>query len=71
MGIFTMRKIVVEAATENVEAKKAMFRQLDEVCHPDAILATNTSALSITEIAAVTGRPEKSSACISLIRCRL
>ena len=52
-------EIVVEAATENVEAKKAMFRQLDEVCHPDAILATNTSALSITEIAAVTGRPEK------------
>ena len=52
-------EIVVEAATENVEAKKAMFRQLDEVCQPDAILATNTSALSITEIAAVTGRPEK------------
>ena len=59
MGDLHDVEIVVEAATENVEAKKAMFRQLDEVCHPDAILATNTSALSITEIAAVTGRPEK------------
>ena len=59
MGELHDAEIVVEAATENVEAKKAMFRQLDEVCHPDAILATNTSALSITEIAAVTGRPEK------------
>jgi len=56
MGELHDAEIVVE---ENVEAKKAMFRQLDEVCHPDAILATNTSALSITEIAAVTGRPEK------------
>lgn len=52
-------EIVIEAATENVEAKKSMFRQLDEVCQADAILATNTSALSITEIAAVTGRPEQ------------
>ena len=59
MGDLHDAEIVVAAATENVEAKKAMFRQLDEVCHPDAILATNTSALSITEIAAVTGRPEK------------
>lgn len=59
MGDLHDAEIVVEAATENVEAKKAMFRQLDEVCHPDAILATNTSALSITEIAAVTGRPDK------------
>ena len=59
MGDLHDAEIVVEAATENVEAKKAMFRQLDEVCHPDAILATNTSALSITEIAAVTDRPEK------------
>lgn len=56
MGDLHDAEIVVEAATENVEAKKAMFRQLDEVCHPDAILATNTSALSITEIAAVTGQ---------------
>lgn len=52
-------EIVIEAATENVEAKKSMFRQLDEACQENAILATNTSALSITEIAAVTGRPEK------------
>ena len=59
MGDLHDAEIVVEAATENVEAKKAMFRQLDEVCQPDAILATNTSAL-ITEIAAVTDRPEKS-----------
>jgi 3-hydroxybutyryl-CoA dehydrogenase len=51
--------IVVEAATENMEAKKAMFRELDEVCNPDTILATNTSALSVTEIAAATSRPEK------------
>ena len=57
MGDLHDAEIVVEAATENVEAKKAMFRQLDEVCQPDAILATNTSAL--TEIAAVTDRPEK------------
>ncbi len=52
-------QIVVEAATENVDAKKAMFRQLDGSCRPDTILATNTSALSVTEIAAVTNRPEK------------
>ena len=51
--------MVIEAATENMEAKKALFRELDEVCKPETILATNTSALSITEIAAVTGRPDK------------
>ena len=51
--------MVIEAATENMEAKKALFRELDEVCKPETIMATNTSALSITEIAAVTGRPDK------------
>ncbi len=51
--------MVIEAATENMEAKKALFRELDEVCKPETILATNTSALSITEIAAVTGRPDQ------------
>lgn len=51
--------IVIEAATENTEAKKAMFRELDEKCKPETITATNTSALSITEIASVTNRPDK------------
>lgn len=51
--------VVIEAATENMEVKKEMFRQLDDICRDDAILATNTSALSITEIAAVTKRHDK------------
>lgn len=51
--------VVIEAATENTEAKKAMFRELDEKCKPETITATNTSALSITEIASVTNRPDK------------
>lgn len=51
--------IVIEAATENMEAKKALFKEMDELCKPETILATNTSALSITEIAAATNRPEK------------
>jgi len=50
---------VIEAATEDMEAKKALFKELDELCKPEAIIATNTSALSITEIAAATGRPDK------------
>jgi 3-hydroxybutyryl-CoA dehydrogenase len=49
--------LVVEAATENIELKKQLFRQLDEVCKPDIILATNTSSISITLIGAVTKRP--------------
>ncbi len=51
--------LVIEAATEDLEAKKALFKELDELCKPEAIIATNTSALSITEIAAATGRPDK------------
>ena len=50
---------VIEAATEDMEAKKALFKELDELCKPEAIIATNTSALSITEIAASTNRPDK------------
>ena len=50
---------MIEAATEDMEAKKALFQELDELCKPEAIIATNTSALSITEIAAATGRPDK------------
>ena len=51
--------LVVEAATENVDLKLNIFRELDEVCPEDTILATNTSSISITQIAAVTNRPEQ------------
>ncbi|WP_034057888.1 3-hydroxybutyryl-CoA dehydrogenase [Lacinutrix jangbogonensis] len=50
--------LVVEAATENLDLKLKIFKQLDEVCPEDTILATNTSSISITQIAAVTSRPE-------------
>lgn len=50
--------IVIEAAVENMEIKQSIFQQLDEITKPTAILATNTSSLPITEIAAVTNRPE-------------
>jgi len=51
--------LVVEAATENVDLKLKIFKQLDEYCDEDTILASNTSSISITQIAAVTSRPEK------------
>ncbi|MGI6732605.1 MAG: 3-hydroxybutyryl-CoA dehydrogenase [Anaerovoracaceae bacterium] len=51
--------LVIEAATEDLEAKKALFAELDELLKPEAIIATNTSSLSITEIAAATKRPDK------------
>ena len=51
--------LVVEAATENVDLKLKIFKNLDEVCPTETILATNTSSISITQIAAVTNRPEK------------
>ncbi|QOD61567.1 3-hydroxybutyryl-CoA dehydrogenase [Polaribacter haliotis] len=51
--------LVVEAATENVSLKSKIFKELDEVCNENTILATNTSSISITQIAAVTNRPEK------------
>ncbi|MET3575763.1 3-hydroxybutyryl-CoA dehydrogenase [Bhargavaea ullalensis] len=49
--------LIIEAAVEKMEIKQSIFRQLDETAPKQAILATNTSALPITEIAAVTGRP--------------
>ncbi len=49
----------VEAIYEDLEAKKAIFRRLDEVVRPGVVLATNTSSMSITEIGRVTGRPER------------
>ena len=51
--------LVVEAATENVDLKLKIFKQLDEACPEDTILATNTSSISITQIAGVTSRPER------------
>ena len=51
--------LVVEAATENVELKFRIFSDLDRLCAPSAILASNTSSISITEIAARTKRPEQ------------
>jgi 3-hydroxybutyryl-CoA dehydrogenase len=51
--------LVVEAATENTELKLKIFRQIDESAPAGCILATNTSSISITKIAAVTNRPEK------------
>ena len=50
---------VVEAVIEDLDLKKSVFKELDGLCKPDVILATNTSSMSITEIAASTNRPEK------------
>ena len=50
--------LVVEAATENLDLKLKIFKQLDAACGEDTILATNTSSISITQIGAVTSRPE-------------
>lgn len=51
--------LIIEAATEEMESKKALFAELDQLCKPETIIATNTSSLSITEIAAATGRADK------------
>lgn len=51
--------LVVEAATENTEIKLNIFRELDKICAPETILASNTSSISITKIGAVTKRPDK------------
>ena len=51
--------LVVEAATENVEIKLNIFRELDKICPPNTILASNTSSISITKIGAVTKRSDK------------
>ena len=51
--------LIIEAATEEMESKKALFAELDQLCKPGTIIATNTSSLSITEIAASTNRPDK------------
>ena len=52
-------QLVIEAATENKKIKLSIFKELDEITDKETILASNTSSLSITEIAAATNRPEK------------
>ncbi|MEO0526193.1 MAG: 3-hydroxybutyryl-CoA dehydrogenase [Bacteroidota bacterium] len=66
IGTFTQLKdgvaqvdLVVEAATENVDLKLSIFKELDALCESHVILASNTSSISITQIAAVTKRPDK------------
>jgi 3-hydroxybutyryl-CoA dehydrogenase len=51
--------LVIEAATENITLKTSIFKELDETCAADTILASNTSSISITQIAAATNRPDK------------
>ncbi|WP_099187531.1 3-hydroxybutyryl-CoA dehydrogenase [Tepidibacter mesophilus] len=51
--------IIIEAIVENIEVKKELFKKLDEIVKEDAVLATNTSSLSITEVALSTKRPDK------------
>ena len=62
--------IVIEAIIENVEEKKKMFARLDQVVKREAIFATNTSSVSVTEVMTATSAPTASSACISSIPCR-
>lgn len=55
--LFADADLVIEAAVEDMELKKAIFAELDKICKPETIFATNSSSLSITEIAASTSRP--------------
>ncbi|HTJ67012.1 MAG TPA: 3-hydroxyacyl-CoA dehydrogenase family protein [Actinospica sp.] len=58
LGAAGAADVVVEAVFEDLDVKQGLFRELDKIAGPDAVLATNTSALPITQIAAVTERPE-------------
>ncbi len=58
MGGFGDCDLIIEAVFENMDLKKSIFEQLDEICKPGAVLASNTSALDINEIASATSRPE-------------
>ncbi|WRO22825.1 3-hydroxyacyl-CoA dehydrogenase NAD-binding domain-containing protein [Metallumcola ferriviriculae] len=59
LGRSAQAQLVIEAIFENMELKQKIFRELDKVCPTKTYFASNTSALSITELASVTGRPEK------------
>ena len=58
MGDFADCDLMIEAVFENMALKKSVFEQLDAICKPGAVLATNTSALDVNEIASATSRPE-------------
>ena len=57
LGELADRDLVVEAVSESLDLKRGIFEQLDRIVGPDAVLATNTSSLSVTDIAVATGRP--------------
>ena len=59
VAAFGSVQFAIEAATENIELKKALMKGLDEACPQDAIIASNTSSISITLLGAVTSRPER------------
>ena len=59
LGLAADADLVVEAAVENLDIKKSIFGELDKICKPETILASNTSSISITAIAAATQRPDK------------
>lgn len=59
MGDLKDVDLVVEAVVENLEVKKTVFKELEELCRDDVIFASNTSSISITQIAASTSRPDK------------
>ncbi|MFC1873967.1 3-hydroxyacyl-CoA dehydrogenase family protein [Chloroflexota bacterium] len=59
MQDFSDRDLVIEAVVENMDLKKKLFTDLDKICPPNAILATNTSCLSIIDMATQTSRPDK------------
>ena len=59
LDVFADCDLVIEAIVEELEPKRELFAELDRLCRPDAVLATNTSALSVTEIAAATTTPAR------------
>ena len=59
LGLAADADLVVEAAVENLDIKKSIFGELDKICKSETILASNTSSISITAIAAATQRPDK------------
>ena len=59
LGLAADADLVVEAAIENLDIKKSIFAELDKICKPETILASNTSSISITAIAAATGRADR------------